>query len=87
MANFPISGKQIPDIDLRQITVSEWRAMFDTSQPEHDGDKTMAKCSGMTLKDIRALPLYDFRALFKAVMDKANKPLENDVKNSESESI
>ena len=82
MANFPISGKPIPNIDLRQITVSEWRAMFDTSQPEHEGDKT-----GMTLKDIRALPLYDFRALFQAVMDKANKPYDNDPKNSESGSI
>jgi hypothetical protein len=84
MANFPVSGKQIPDIDLRQVTVSEWRAMFDAAQPENDGDKTLAKCSGMTLKDIRALPLYDYRALFQAVLDKAGKPLENDPKNSES---
>jgi hypothetical protein len=86
MANFPISGKPIPNIDLRQITVSEWRAMFDATQPEHDGDKTLAKCSGMTLKDVRNLPLYDFRALISAVVDKAGKPLENDPKNSESES-
>ena len=87
MANFPISGKPIPDIDLRQITVSEWRELFNQAQPEHDGDKTLAKCAGMTLKELRALPLYDFRALFSAVVDKANKPLENDVKNSDSESI
>jgi hypothetical protein len=87
MANFPVSGKEIPDIDLRQVTLSEWRALFDDAQPEHDGDKTIAKCTGMTLKEIRALPLYDYRALFRAVIEKASKPLENDPKNSESESI
>ena len=86
MANFPISGKPIPEIDLRQITVSEWRSMFDATQPDHDGDKTLAKCSGMTLKDVRNLPLYDFRALFQAVLEKSSKPMDNDSKNSESES-
>jgi hypothetical protein len=87
MANFPISGKEIPEIDLRQITISEWRSLFDSAQPEHEGDKIMAKCSGMSVKDIRALVLYDYRALFRAVLDKAGKPYENDTKNLESESI
>jgi hypothetical protein len=87
MANFPISGKPIPEIDLRQITVSEWRALFDNSQPEHEGDKTLSKVSGMDLKTVRTLPLYDYRALFAAVIDKAGKPLnETDPKNSPGES-
>lgn len=77
MANFPISGKEIPDINLREITVSEWRALFDTSQSDHDGDKTLSKVCGLSLKEIRDLPLYDYRALFQAVIDKANKPLES----------
>ena len=82
MANFPISGKVIPDINLREITVSEWRALFDTSQPDHDGDKTLAKVSGMKVTEVRDLPLYDYRALFAAVIEKAGKPLdETDPKN------
>jgi hypothetical protein len=76
MANFPISGKAIPEINLREITVSEWRALFDTSQPEHEGDETLAKVSGMGVEQVRDLPLYDYRALFQAVMEKANKPLD-----------
>lgn len=80
MANFPISGKPIPEIDLRQITVSEWRALFETTQPEHEGDNTLAKVTGMTPKEIKHLPLYDYRALFQAVLEKAGKPLENDPK-------
>lgn len=76
MAKFPISGKEIPEINLREITVSEWRALFDNSQPERDGDKTLAKVTGMSLKDVQALLLYDYRALFKAVIDKAGQPLD-----------
>ena len=81
MANFPISGKEIPEIDLRQISISEWRALFDTSQSEHGGDKTLAKVSGLTVKDVQALALYDYRALFQAVLEKSAKPLESDTKN------
>jgi hypothetical protein len=40
----------------------------------------------MSVKDIRSLALYDYRALFAAVLEKAGKPYENDTKNLESES-
>lgn len=86
MAKFPVSGKDIPEIDLKNISISEWRSMFDNSQPEHEGDNTIAKVSGMPVKEVRALALYDYRALIKAVLDKANKPMEHDEKNSASAS-
>lgn len=84
---FPVSGKEMPEIDLRQITVSEWRALFDQSQPEHEGDKTLSKTSGLTLEEIQNLPLYDYRALFQAVLERARKPMDADAKNSPGESI
>jgi len=76
MSDFPISGKPIPEINLREITVSEWRALFVSTQPEHDGDKTLAKVSGLTVKEVHNLLLYDYRALFQAVIEKAAKPLD-----------
>ena len=76
MSNFPISGKPIPEINLREITVSEWRALFQSTQPEHEGDKTLAKVSGLSEKDVKHLSLYDYRALFQAVIEKAAKPLD-----------
>ena len=83
---FPVSGEKMPEIDLRLITISEWRAMFDQTQSDHAGDTTLAKVSGMTLEEIQNLPLFDYRALFQAVVEKARKPMENDTKNSQSES-
>ncbi len=80
MANFPISGNPIPEINLREITISEWRDMFSGNQSDHEGDKTIAKVTGLTIKEIRALPYYDYRALIRTVLDKAGKPLENDPK-------
>lgn len=78
MPDFPISGKPLPEINLRNITVSEWRAMFDQSQPDHEGDKTLAKVTGMTVKEVQELPLYDYRALFQAVLAKAQQPLDDE---------
>jgi hypothetical protein len=80
MADFPVSGKPIPEIDLRHITVSEWRDLFDRTKPEHEGDKVVAKMTGMTDKEVKQLPLYDYRALIKAILEKSGQPLENDPK-------
>jgi len=82
MSDFPISGKPIPEINLREITVSEWRALFESTQPEHEGDKTLARVSGLSEKEVKHMPLYDYRALFQAVLEKAAKPLNpEDPKN------
>ncbi len=87
MANFPISGKEIPEINLREISVGEYTDLFSITQPAREGHKTMAKITGMSFEEIRALKIYDYRALVKAVLEKASKPLENDEKNLASESI
>ena len=77
MAKFPVSGKEIPEIDLRNISVSEWRAMFSASQPEHEGDITISKVSGLGVEEVQSLPLYDYRALIQAILEKSRKPLDD----------
>jgi hypothetical protein len=81
MAEYPISGKPMPEINLRHITIAEWRALFDRTQPDHDGDMTLSKVSGITVEEIQVLPMYDYRALVQAVIEKSGQPLENDPKN------
>jgi hypothetical protein len=82
MDNFPVSGKPIPDIDLTKVNHREWRALFDQAQSNTDGDAILARACGMTVEEVGDLNFYDFRALFRALVDKASKPLENDEKNS-----
>lgn len=81
MPKYPVSGLEMPEINLRNISVKEWRAMFDANQPENEGDATMAKATGLTIEAIQELPLYDYRALFQAIVDKSRKPVDNDPKN------
>ena len=80
MSKFPVSGKEMPEIDLRNISVKEWRAMFDAKQTENEGDATVAKVCGLSIEEVRDLPLYDYRELFKAIIEKSRQPLENDLK-------
>lgn len=87
MANFPISGKAVPEINLRDITIAEWRAMFRGGTSEKEGDDTLAKVAGITVKDVRALKFRDYQALVAAVMIEASSPIdENEPKNSQGES-
>ena len=78
--DFPISKKPIPEIDLTKITHREWRGLFNPAQADKDGDEIIARASGLTVEEVGELNFYDFRALFKAITDKAAKPLENDPK-------
>ena len=78
---FPISGEPIPEIDLTKMSHREWRSLFDPRQSAKDGDEIIAAVTGMTVEQIGDLNFYDFKALFKAVTDKAAQPLKNDTKN------
>lgn len=79
---FPISNEPIPPIDLRKVTHREWKALFDVNQSEIEADETIAKATGLTVEQIGDLNFYDYRVLFKELMDKASKPIdETDPKN------
>jgi hypothetical protein len=82
MATFPVSGAEIPAIDLRKMTHKQWRSLFDPTQSEEDADAIVARVSGLSVEEVGELNFYDFRALFSAITDKAGKPLdESDPKN------
>ena len=82
---FPVSGEAIPEIDLRKISVIEWRTLWLPGN-DAEGDAILSRVSSIPLEEIQKLNFYDYRALCDAVREKARKPLE-DPKNSASASI
>lgn len=62
-------------IDLYQITIAEYRSLFDPKQPDIEGDAILAKCCGMTVEEVANLPQPDYRALSKIFFQKAREPL------------
>lgn len=86
MSNFPISGKPIPEIDLREISIGELDDMRDPRQPAKDAYALLAKITGLTVAEIRALKVHDCRALVQEVYIKSWGPPPESEKNLPSAS-
>ena len=65
------------NFDLYAISIKEYRRLFDVNQPDVEEYATVAKVTGLSADDIAALPMMEYRRLFKAMLDKAREPLEN----------
>jgi hypothetical protein len=82
MAKFPISGAEIPKIDLREISIGELSDLTDPTQPEKDAQAIVAKASRMDIKDVRSLKVHDYRALVQQIFIASwQLPAEDDPKN------
>lgn len=81
MAKFPVSGNDIPEIDLREISIGELQDLLDPVQPASEANDILARATGLKPAEIRKLKVHDFRALISAVFVKSWQPLENDPKN------
>lgn len=67
-------GREIV-IDLKKVTISEWRAMFKPEQAEEDGDHVLGKVTGMTVDQIGNLNVEDYRRVSAALFKKFREPL------------
>lgn len=75
MADVTLHGGRVITIDLHRISMREYRAMVDTSQPREQGDATLAKAAGLTVEELLDLPQPDYRRLVGAVIKAAREPL------------
>ena len=64
-------------VDLSRVTVREFRAIFDKSQPQAEEDATIAKAAGLTVDALLELPVPDYQAIVRAVFADARNPLPN----------
>ncbi|MCJ7528977.1 MAG: hypothetical protein MUO37_12935 [Methyloceanibacter sp.] len=62
-------------IDLGKITISEFRALLDPAQAEHEGDKLIGRCVGLSAEKVGALSYPDYRLLTREFFRKAREPL------------
>lgn len=68
------SGHALP-IDLYQMSLAEYRSLFDATQPPEVGDAIIAKVVGLTVAELTDLPQPDYRRVVQAVFKAAREPL------------
>ena len=69
-------GREI-NFDLSQMTIAEYRSLFDPEKKADDGDGIIAKVTGLTEADITALPYPEYKRVAKAFFKKAAEPDPN----------
>lgn len=69
-------GREIT-FDLRQMTMKEYRAMFDPSSAYEDEERVMARVVGLTVEDLQALTVYDHKLLWREFFRVCREPLRD----------
>jgi hypothetical protein len=67
-------GKEIT-VDLRLVTLKEFRSIFEKNQPQIDEDTIVAKACGLTVDQYLDLPQPTARRIIDAFMKAATQPL------------
>lgn len=85
-----LEGGRDLTLDLRKITIAEFRFAVDRDSDTNKSDEIVARSVGMTLEKFQALSQPDYRRVVAHFWKAATQPLENEtdtaVKNSQSES-
>lgn len=75
MADVTLSDGREIEFDLKAITISEWREIFDPKTTVDDEDGIMARVSGLSVEELRDLSLEDWKRIWHALRRKVREPL------------
>ena len=71
------NGQRKFEVDLSRISIKEYRLLFDTAHTPEQDDELYARCLGLTIDELQALPLPDYRRAIAEFFIKAREPLSD----------
>ena len=77
MSDFTLANGTEISFDLSQMTYGQWLGLFDTKESEERSDSTLARVCGLKIKDLKAIPFLEYKALFQAFLKKTREPLND----------
>lgn len=77
MADITLSNGREITFDLSQMTLREYRGLFDKAQAPEQEDKIIAKVAGLSVDEYLDLPQPDWRKLILSFFKKAREPLSD----------
>ncbi len=76
-ADFILADGREINFDLTQMSYGQWLGMFDPKESDERSDKTLARVSGITMKELKELPFIEYKKLFQAFLKKTREPLSD----------
>jgi hypothetical protein len=77
MSDFTLSDGRGIDIDLSQLTIKEWKSLFDPAQPDAEEFALIARVTGWTVEEIESIKQPDYRNLMLALYVRAQNPVSD----------
>ena len=77
MSDFTLANGTEITFDLSQMTYGQWLGLFDAKESEERSDSTLARVCGLKIKDLKAIPFLEYKALFQAFLKKTREPLQD----------
>lgn len=75
MADITLStGREIA-FDLSQMSLREYRSLFNSKQAQSVEDEIISRVSGLTVDEYTALSFPDYKRIIQALLKKAREPL------------
>lgn len=84
MADLTMEDGSEITVDLTQISLREYRALFDKTQTPEEEDAVLCRVFGLTLEEYQTLPYQTWKRLTMLFFERARSPLAE--KNLVSES-
>jgi hypothetical protein len=75
MADYTLPDGREITFDLDKLTYGQWLGIHSPTESEERTDKTLARVAGLELKDIKALPILEFKRLIAALRKRVQEPL------------
>jgi len=77
MSDFTLADGREITFDLDKLTYGQWVGMFSPTESEERSDKTLARVSGLELKEVKALKILEYKRLLAALRKKVQEPLSD----------
>lgn len=77
MADFILQNGREITFDLDQLTYGQWLGIHSPTESEERTDKTLARVSGLELKEVKALKILEFKRLIEALRKRVQQPLQD----------
>jgi hypothetical protein len=69
-------GRKV-EFDLDKLTLEKWRRFVDPQGDKEEEDAILADVAGLTVSDVLALPMLEWRRMTSALLKKVSAPLDD----------
>jgi hypothetical protein len=77
MSDFILADGREITFDLDKLTYGQWVGLFSPTESEERSDKTLARVSGLEVKELKALKILEYKKLLAALRKRVQEPLSD----------